>query len=157
MKEGPDRSLPQRWTPLIAAKGFAPLPTVFLENYSKLNITVSEAMLLVHIHQYKWTADLPFPSVTLLARLMGCSTRNVRKLCLSLESVGYIKRVTRDGMSNLFDMSGLYAKLEDIITNVSLANAAKKQEVEAALAAEQQEVEAALAAEQNVPPLELVL
>ncbi|NOK34278.1 hypothetical protein HMI49_13835 [Corallococcus exercitus] len=71
--------------------------------------------------------------------------------------MGYIKRVTRDGMSNLFDMSGLYAKLEDIITNVSLANAAKKQEVEAALAAEQQEVEAALAAEQNVPPLELVL
>lgn len=114
-KEGAEHSLRERWTPLIAMKGFAPVPMVFLENYSKLNITVSEAMLLVHLHQFKWTRESPFPSVTLLSRLMGCSTRNIRKLCASLESVGYLKRVERDGMSNLFDMSGLYAKLEDVI------------------------------------------
>lgn len=126
-KEPPERSLGQRWTPLIAAKGFAPIPSVFLEHYSRLQITISEAMLLVHLHQFKWTKDAPFPSVARLARLMGCSPRNIRKLCSSLESVGLIKRVEREGMSNQFDLSGLYAKLEDIINNIARATESEGQ------------------------------
>lgn len=93
------------------------VPNVFLENYAALSITPSEAMLLILLVSFKWTKQAPFPSVQRLAKLMKCSERNIRKLCQSLESVGLIKRIGREGTSNLFDLSGLYAKLEGIISN----------------------------------------
>lgn len=69
--------------------------------------------MLVHILSYKWTSAAPFPSMSKIARKMNCSTRYVRKLCESLESVGYLKRMERVGRSNEFDFSGLFAKLEE--------------------------------------------
>ncbi|QSQ23005.1 helix-turn-helix domain-containing protein [Pyxidicoccus parkwayensis] len=111
----PKYALSERWTPLIATKGFTSVSTTFLANYSKLNITAAEAMLLIHLVSFKWTRKAPFPAVSRLAKLMGCTERNVRKLCQSLESVGYIKRIPREGTSNQFDLSGLYQKLEAFI------------------------------------------
>jgi hypothetical protein len=110
-----DHSLGERWTPLIATKGFTPVPTAFLEHYTELSITPSEAMLLVHLASFKWTSEAPFPALPRLARMMGCTVRYVRKMCASLESVGYLTRTQRKGTSNLFHLNGLFAKLEDII------------------------------------------
>lgn len=110
-----DFTLAERWTPTIATKGFTMVPLVFLENYRALNITASEAMLIVHIASFKWTREAPFPSMSSLAELMGCSERNIRKMCNSLESVGYLQRVGREGRSNQFDLSGLYRKLEGLV------------------------------------------
>ncbi|MFY0562630.1 helix-turn-helix domain-containing protein [Archangium lansingense] len=115
-------SFEERSTPLIAQRGFTPISSAFLSYYAQLNITVGEAMLLIHLMSFKWTRDAPFPAISRLAKLMGCSERNIRKLCASLESVGYLKRVGRSGTSNQFDLSGLYAKLEDMI-NVERASA----------------------------------
>jgi DNA-binding transcriptional regulator YhcF (GntR family) len=91
------------------------VPNVFLERYAELNITPSEAMLLILLASFKWTKQAPFPSIQRLAKQMRCSERNIRKLCKSLESVGIIKRIAREGTSNQFDLSGLYTKLEEII------------------------------------------
>ncbi len=124
----PKRALSERWTPLIATTGFTAVAGAFLENYAKLNITPSEAMLLIHLVSFKWTKEAPFPSVSRLAKLMGCSERNVRKLCHSLESVGLIKRVGREGTSNRFDLSGLYEKLEERIRSGQLAEKSVVQE-----------------------------
>lgn len=122
----PKHALSERWSPLIASTGFTPVPSVFLEHYAKLNITTSEAMLLLHLASFKWTRKFPFPSVTLLAKLMGCSERNVRKLCSSLESVGYVRRIGREGTSNQFDLSGLFTKLEGIIRSEEASGKALK-------------------------------
>lgn len=115
-------SFEERSTPLIAQRGFTPISSAFLSYYAQLNITVGEAMLLIHLMSFKWTRDAPFPAISRLAKLMGCSERNIRKLCANLESVGYLKRIGRSGTSNQFDLSGLYAKLEDMI-NVERASA----------------------------------
>lgn len=108
-------SLAERWTPVISKTGFTMVPNIFLERFVELNITTSEAMLLILLVSFKWTKQAPFPSVQKLASQMGCSERNVRKLCKSLESVGYLKRISREGTSNQFDLSGPFAKLEEVI------------------------------------------
>jgi hypothetical protein len=102
----------QRWTPSLATKGFTPVATAFLEHYRELNITVAEAMLVVHILSHKWTDAMPFPSLTRLADLMGVSERYVRKMLKSLEGVHYLKRVYRTGTSSTYDLSGLMTALE---------------------------------------------
>ena len=110
-----DYGMENRWTPKLAQGGFTPVPQVLLKHYTDLNITSMEAMLVVHLLSYKWDEQLPFPSMTTLAGRMGCSPRYVRKLCESLESVGYLKRNGRIGMSNQFDLSGLFARLEPFL------------------------------------------
>jgi DNA replication protein len=120
-KKVPKNAVSERWTPSIAKKGFTAVPSAFLANYIKLNITTSEAMLLLHLSSFKWSEKAPFPSVSRLARLMGCSERNIRKLCQSLESVGYIRRIGREGTSNAFDLTGLFEKLDELLQKEELS------------------------------------
>jgi DNA-binding transcriptional regulator YhcF (GntR family) len=122
VKKPEEVSVAKRWTPLIAKKGFTPIATVFLENYGKLGIAPAEAMLIIQLFSFKWTAESPFPSVTRLATLMNCSTRYVRKMCESLEGKGYINRVEREGTSNSYDLSGLLRRLEAIIAEKDTAS-----------------------------------
>lgn len=109
-----DYRVQQRWTPALAKHGFTPVASVFLSNYSKLTppLTVVEAMLVIHLMSFKWSHRAPWPSLTTLAKLLGCSDRYVRKLCSSLEGVGYLKRSRNGRRTNEFDLSGLFAALE---------------------------------------------
>jgi hypothetical protein len=98
----------------LASEGFAPISGIFLESYAKLQppLTPTEAMLVVHLFEFKWDARMPWPSVKTLAGRLGCSPRYVRKLCERLESVGYLSRIEKRGDSNRYDISGLIQALE---------------------------------------------
>ena len=107
-----DHEIGKRWTSGLATRGFTPIVQPFLEHHCQLQITPTEAMLVVHLMSFKWDASAPFPSMTKLAGRLGCTERYVRKLCVRLEQFGYLKRYGRLGTSNQFDLDGLFAELE---------------------------------------------
>jgi Helix-turn-helix domain len=109
-------SVAKRWTPKLA-KYWTPVARAFLERFAELKppLTATEAMLVVQLVSFKWDEAKPFPSVATLAARMGCGDRNVRKMLKRLEGVGYVVRVERVGTSNLYDLSGLFRKLEQTL------------------------------------------
>src|SRR6266446_3271164 len=87
-----DYGVEKRWTSTLAKRGFTPIVQSFLDNYSALQISSAEAMLIVQLMSFKWDEGAPFPAMGLLASRMRCSERYVRKLCTRLESFRYLER-----------------------------------------------------------------
>jgi hypothetical protein len=102
-----------RWTPQLMVDGFAPVSVFFLENYSRLKppITHSEAMFLVHLVRYKWSADAPYPGFKTLAKQMGVSVQMARYYARSLSQKGYLDREIRIGATNRFHLQPLFRAL----------------------------------------------
>lgn len=107
--------LDKRLTPALTARGFTAVPSVFLDRYHELDVTSAEAMVIVHLLSYKWSSRNPFPRLAVLAEKMGLTTTSVRSHLRSLENKGLLKRVSRAGHSNEFDLAPLFAKLEDLL------------------------------------------
>lgn len=108
----PERGVQHRWTPGIAAEGFTPMATLFLENYAQLGITSIEAMLITHLMSFKWDAKEPYPSFATLAKLMGITPTAVRNHARKLEKKGFLRRQRRFSQSNKFDLLPLFRALE---------------------------------------------
>lgn len=105
----------ERWSPDVAAKGFSAVPTLFLNQYAQLDITPTEAMLIIHLMSYKWDARRPFPSISMLRKKLGLSDGQVRALLRRLErQKRLLKRIQRIGRSNEFDFSPLIRRLEEL-------------------------------------------
>jgi DNA-binding MarR family transcriptional regulator len=105
----------KRWTPtLIRSKGFTPISTFFLDNYHRLEPTLTslEAMVVIHLIRHKWTDKHPYPSFTTLARRMGVTATATRNHARSLEKKRYLNRIPIKGESNRFDLSPLFDALE---------------------------------------------
>lgn len=92
--------------------GYTPVADNFLEHYSSLGITTSEAMFIVHLISYKWDKKHPYPSFGALAKRMGVTDTAVRNYARSLEKKELLRRLMREGETNLFDLSPLFVKLE---------------------------------------------
>ncbi len=115
---GAGTNLPeQRWTPALIREGWVPVSRTFLRNYSKLEprLTVGEAMLVVHLMDFKRDQRAPYPSYKRLAGYMGISDKMVRVHARNLEAKGYLRRQVRQGLPNLFDLSPLLTKLEAFV------------------------------------------
>jgi len=102
----------KRWTPGIAKEGWTPIADIFLRRYTKMNVSSSEAMVIIHLVSHKWDEDHPFPSARRLAERMGMTETAVRNHIRSLEKKKLLQRQQRDGKANLFDLSPLFQKLE---------------------------------------------
>jgi hypothetical protein len=65
------RSLASRWQhESLFDKGFMAVPNCFLELYAHLEpepLTPAEAMFVLELMSFKWTADAPFPSYERIA------------------------------------------------------------------------------------------
>ena len=115
-----NRKLATRWgahDELFASpEGWVGVPDAFLRHYATLQpyggLTVSEAMFVVQLMSYKWTAAAPFPSYKTLARRMGVTDKMVRRYAANLEAKGYLKRRTRTGRTNIFDLKPLFAAVK---------------------------------------------
>ena len=126
----------ERLTPRLAEK-FCAVPSYFLANYSRIKphegaagLTSTEALLIIHLLDFKWTKDAPFPSVGNLAARLGISDRAVRDAMKRLEGLGLIKREARTHASggrssNKFHLDGLFKRLEKMLDDDELAAAAK--------------------------------
>jgi hypothetical protein len=103
----------------VTASGFVAVPRVFLQNYRKLGLTHSDAMLVIEIMSYCWcdgNERLPFPQIANLAENLGLHERNVRNALNKLRGAGLLKTTRR--MHNLeYDFSGLFERMAEIVDN----------------------------------------
>lgn len=110
-----DRSLVARWKHEdIFDNGFVPIPERFLELYTKLKpnaLSTSEALFVLQVMSFKWSAKAPFPSYARIAERMGVTDKAVRRIAQSLENKGYLKRISRIGTTNKFDFVSLFDAL----------------------------------------------
>ena len=105
----------QRWGNYreLFAKGYLPVPRLFLERYAHLEppLNSGEALFVLHLMDFKWDSDYPFPSYRTMARRMGISARMARTHAQNLENKQYLRRVAREGRTNRFDLSTLFEAL----------------------------------------------
>lgn len=106
--------------------GFVGVPEAFLRHYANLkpySLTVGEAMFVLQLMTFKWTADSPFPSYKRLAQRMGLTDKMVRRYAAHLEQKRYLKRQARTGQSNSFDLTPLFTTLASAIRNETKSSA----------------------------------
>jgi hypothetical protein len=96
--------------------GWTPIADVFLANYAHLDppITTGEAMFIIQLLRYKWDASPPFPSFGVIARAMDITDTAARGHARRLEAKKYLRRLSRVGQANLFDLQPLFAALENL-------------------------------------------
>ncbi len=104
----------KRWTPILVEDGFTPVPLTFLTHYGAMGITSAEAMLIIHLMSHKWDEKNPFPTFGRIATRMRISETAVRGHARSLEKKKLLKRITRPGRSNQFDLKPLFERLEKV-------------------------------------------
>ena len=112
----PEQSVADRWTQSLAADGFVPVVNYFLDHYHELkpyDLTHGEAMFVIHLMRYKWTKDSPYPAFKTLAKLMGVSDKQARRYAQNLEKKRLLRRESRTGLPNKFDLKPLFKALEN--------------------------------------------
>jgi DNA-binding MarR family transcriptional regulator len=108
-------SFAKQWSSSLVSFGFTQISDVFLKSYSALApypLTHGEAMFIIHLFQFKWNEDAPFPSYRKLASMMGLTEKSVKRYARQLERKGYLVRDKRDGRTNEFNLTGLINALE---------------------------------------------
>jgi hypothetical protein len=110
-----DWKVANRWTPKLG-KHFTPVSDFFLENYTELGITTTQAMLIIHLMTHKWTEKNPFPGYKLLGKKMGMTDKQVRTHAAKLQADGFLIRIFREGFTNEFDLTPLFAALEELMS-----------------------------------------
>lgn len=115
----PERTIAARWTERLAAP-FCPVSSYFLRNYHRIGgswgLNSTEAMLVVHLLDFKWSADAPFPTTQTLATRMGITQRQVRATLQKLENLKLIRR-ERPTLSsaNRYHLESLFERLEAML------------------------------------------
>lgn len=110
------------------AEQFCPVSSMFLAHYTELKsrpvngapggmpagLGSAEAMLVIHLLDFKWDEEAPFPKVETLAKRMGISDRSVRTLLKRLEDLGFLRREIRVHKSSRYHLDGLFEALEEL-------------------------------------------
>ena len=108
----PNRSFASRWRhESLFEKGYLVVPTLFLQHYAQLKpfpLTSGEALFVLHLMEFKWDRQAPFPAYKTLAARMGISAKMARRHAQSLEVKKYLKRRMRVGQTNHFDLNPLF-------------------------------------------------
>ncbi len=110
-------SFDKKWSPTIGLFGHTSIPNLLLEYQKQLKITAPELRTLLALLSHKWNVDEPWPSNATISLRANCSPRTVRKHTASMEAKGVLKRLSGIHPSNVFDLSALKFKLEELAIN----------------------------------------
>ena len=75
----------------LSEQGFMPISRVFLTNYRKLNISMEEAMLVLHLLDHSWFGNRDFPSAEYFAKMSGKSGQTVRAYLFTIARNTYLQ------------------------------------------------------------------
>ena len=101
-----------KWSPQLQSDGFTAIPNTLIKNQSKLRITDPEMVVIVSLLSFKWSRQMPYPSVATLSSFTGKTAGAVRGNLRNLEKKGLIKRVYRESQTNKYDLSPLVKALD---------------------------------------------
>ncbi len=100
-------------------EGWVGVPDSFLRHFAKGTffggLTNGQAMFILQLMTFKWTERAPYPSYGKIAARMGISDKMVRRYAAELELKGCIKRNSRVGSTNAFDMTPLFDALQQAV------------------------------------------
>ena len=104
-----DHRIDYRWGIPALDSGFTTIPNFIIRHYAELGVSPTEFTLIVHLASYKY--DSPRgqarPALSTIARQMGRSTRQIFRVCASLERKGFLKVTPRNGQTSVYDFQGL--------------------------------------------------
>ncbi|QUL52833.1 DnaD domain protein [Paenibacillus tritici] len=111
--------------------GMAVIPYALLKYYRKLNLTGSEAMLLIHLLSFRQVEGIDFPSLEELQAVTGRSISVLAGELQKLMKEGFISidgdnDELRDIHYERYNFSGLYAKLGAYLAEIAQANPQEK-------------------------------
>lgn len=98
----------------IDERGFAPFCRILLEKYSSLNISMEEAMLIIHLMDYSWMGKNPFPSTDYFTEKTGKTPQTIRTYLRSLSYKGYLIPLTV-GRYKTYDFSPLLTTVRSLV------------------------------------------
>ncbi|MDQ2807610.1 MAG: hypothetical protein M3Z04_11970 [Chloroflexota bacterium] len=111
-----DYSFVARYGRVIAQAGIAAIPQALFTHQRALQLSVVQVWFICYILAHKWTTDLPYPSLKLMAARTGYSQQHLHNIKDSLVQLGYLRVIGRIGQqggqdTNAYDFSGLFTAL----------------------------------------------
>ena len=105
-----------RYGRVIAQAGIATIPQALFTYQRLLQLSAAQVWFICYILAHKWTTDLPYPSLKLMAARTGYSQQHLHNLKDSLVTLGYLSVIRRMGAAggqetNAYDFNGLFATL----------------------------------------------
>lgn len=110
-----------KWSEQVVERGYTIIPNMLLTHQSKIGLSSSQCMLVIHLLSYWWDSNKnPFPSKSQLAKRMGMSERQIQRHISELVSMGVLRRKKEDTKNTLgrslvsYDLNGLVNILKKI-------------------------------------------
>lgn len=100
--------------PALHEAGFLPISRLFLTNYRKMNISMEEAMLILHLLDHSWSAEREFPSAEHFAKVTGKSGQTIRAYLRSLSYKRYLTPVRNEAGEKTYCWKPLLGALKDL-------------------------------------------
>lgn len=107
------RTFSEKWSNYIELLGYTAVPNCLITCQVSIGITSSEFNVLVQILQYRFDDGMPYPSLQSIAKRSGLAVSSVRRNIRTLEEKGLIRRLSRIGSTNLFDVQPLIETLHN--------------------------------------------
>ena len=99
---------------------FGIVSSYFLANYTRLGVSNTEAILLVHLMDITSDGQASFPSTGTLAQRMGITPRQIRAKVCKLEKRQLVRRIVRHGQANGYDLTHLFKALRALMAESSV-------------------------------------
>lgn len=111
----------QKWGKQVMGFGFCIVPSLLLRAQNRLGLSPTQLAVLIQLCDFWWENERkPHPGKELLSKRLGISKRQLQRHIAELERADLIKRVERHhashggNLSNIYDLSGLVAKLKKL-------------------------------------------
>lgn len=110
----------RKWGKEVMGFGFCIIPSLLLRAQPRLKLNPTHLAILMHLADFWWEAERkPHPSKKTLGERLGLSARQVQRYIAELEAMKLLQRIerrspSRGKRSNLYDLSGLVARLKEL-------------------------------------------
>ncbi|ABY93712.1 MULTISPECIES: hypothetical protein [Thermoanaerobacter] len=109
-----------RFGEVIVRSGIASIPDAVFSFQKELGLSVGECWFVAQILRFKWTTELPRPSLRKMAEYTGVSERTLHNYKNSLIGKGYLRVISRTNerggqIANYYDFTGLFEKIISLL------------------------------------------
>lgn len=108
------------WGKAVYGHGYAGIPSILIQGQRRLGLNPMQMNICIQLLDYWFDpARKPFPTKKELAQRIGCTEKTVQNNIRALEKAGLVQRKYRktaagDWNSNIYDLSGLVAKVQGL-------------------------------------------
>ncbi len=106
------------WGKAVYSHGYAGIPSILIQGQRRLGLNSMQMNICIQLLDYWFDpARKPFPTKKELAQRIGCTEKTIQNNVRALEKASLVQRNYRrtasgDWNSNIYDLSGLVAKVQ---------------------------------------------